>query len=407
MTSPPPTESQSRSAARRWRPRASLGLDHLVREGRSENNFDMLRLVAALIVLFGHSFDLTARLEPLAQINEIGWGSVGVLIFFSISGFLVARSWDYAPRLGAFTLKRALRLLPALIVVLVLSAVILGPLASSLSPGAYFSDPATKSYVLDNALLQTNYVLPGVFVHTIYPNAVNGSLYTLPVEVKAYLLLAIFGCIGALVRVRWVMLVFSAYVLLAMFPAIRNGLPLGDHYAAYLLNIQMPAATVAQVQADPSAFTPYVYFLAAFGIGTALYTLRRFVFVWWPLAATCLAAIVIAVAVAGRFSIAPSEVMVIVLPYLVMCVAYRTHSFLRLPRWWGDYSYGIYIYAFPVQQTISTVFNLHSGWLMFVIATPVTLVLAALSWHLVEKRALRWKSAVGGSTAEASAPVAA
>lgn len=385
--------------------RSTKLLDRLVSESRSENNFDVLRLLAALMVLFGHSFDLTGTLEPLGQIHEISWGSVGVLIFFSISGFLVARSWDFDRHLGAFAAKRALRLLPALVVALLLSALVLGPLVTSLPLGAYFTDPSTKSYVLDNALLQSNFLLPGVFAHTIYPNAVNGSLWTLPVEAKAYLLLAAFGVLGLLIRVRAVMLVFSVYAVLAMFPVIRDSLPLGSHYAAYLVNIQMPTGTVALVSTNPGIFTPYVFFLAAFGVGVGLYQLRRWVPILWPVAGTMLAAIIVTEVVTGPLNIAPSEVMVLVLPYIILCIAYRTHRWVHLPRWWGDYSYGIYIYAFPVQQALSHWLSLRNGWVMFIIATPITLAFAVASWHFVERRALSFKRAFGGSTAEAHAPL--
>ncbi len=385
--------------------RSPTRLDHLVTEGRSENNFDLLRLIAALMVLFGHSFDLTGTPEPLNQLNEVGWGSVGVLIFFSISGFLVARSWDFDRHIGAFAAKRALRLLPGLIVALLLSALVLGPIVTTLPLGSYLSDPTTKNYILGNATLQSDFTLPGVFAHTIYPVAVNGSLWTLPVEAKAYLLLAAFGVLGLLVRVRAAMLILSVYAALAMFPGIRQSLPLGAHYAAYLVDIQMPAGTVAQVSTTPSVFIPYLDFLAAFGIGAGMYQLRRWIPILWSMSAAFFIAIVLTVIIAGRFALAGSEVMVLVLPYLVLCIAYRSRRWVRLPSWWGDYSYGIYIYAFVVQQALSHWLSLRSGWVMFVLATPITLALAACSWHFVERRALSLKRAFGGSTAEAHAPL--
>ena len=385
--------------------RRSSRLDRLVSEGRSENNFDLLRLLAALMVIFGHSFDLTGTPEPLNQINEVSWGSVGVLFFFSISGFLVARSWDFDQRLGAFAAKRALRLMPGLVVALLLTAFVLGPLATNLPVGTYLSDPETKNYVLGNTILQSDYTLPGVFLHTIYPNAVNGSLWTLPLEVKAYLLLAIFGVLGLLIRVRAVMLIFTAYAVLAIFPSVRDSLPGGAHYAAYLLDIQMPANYVAASSVTPGTFTVLLYLLAAFGIGAGLYQLRRWIPILWPIAGALFGAIVLTVVIAGRFALAPSQVMVIVLPYLILCVAYRSHRWVRLPHWWGDYSYGVYIYAFPVQQAISLWLGPHNGWVMFLIATPLCLILAAGSWHLIERRALSFKRAVGGSTAEAAAPL--
>src|SRR3954470_23246436 len=106
----------------------SLMLDRLATEGRSRNNFDVLRLIAAMLVLFAHSFDLLGRPEPLGY---LGWGDVGVTIFFAISGFLVARSWALNPRLGPFAAKRALRLMPGLIVAVLFCALVLGPIMTS------------------------------------------------------------------------------------------------------------------------------------------------------------------------------------------------------------------------------------------------------------------------------------
>jgi peptidoglycan/LPS O-acetylase OafA/YrhL len=96
----------------------------------------------------------------------------------------------------------------------------------------------------------------------------------------------------------------------------------------------------------------------------------------------------------------------LVTPYIVLTVAYRTAGMFHLPRWWGDYSYGIYVYAFPVQQTLIALLAPMSSWLLFALATPLTTALAVASWHAVEKPALRLKRAFGGSTSEATRPVA-
>jgi peptidoglycan/LPS O-acetylase OafA/YrhL len=381
----------------------SVMLGRLSAERRSENNFDLLRLFAALLVLFAHSFDLTDGLEPLIHAS---WGDVGVIIFFSISGFLVCRSWDYNPRLGAFAAKRALRLLPGLIVALCVTALILGPLVSTETAGAYFGDPTTKSYILNNALLQTDFGLPGVFAHNVYPGAVNGSLWTLPVEAKAYVIVALFGVIGVLTRIRGLMVLVAFYAVIAMFPGGRAWLPGGAHYVAFLTNIQMPAATVSGVKAAATTgdYTIYTIYLAAFAMGSALYVLRRFIPVLWPLALVAFAAIVYAIATQVGFTVL--YVLVFAAPYLILCLAYRTHSFVRLPSSWGDYSYGIYVYAFPVQQTVSQLLAPISGWAMFPIALVPTCAAAVLSWHFVESPMLRVKRIIGGSTADASEPIA-
>jgi peptidoglycan/LPS O-acetylase OafA/YrhL len=368
-------------------------LDRFATEGRSRNNFDVLRLIAALLVLFAHSFDLIQRPEPLG--DNVGWGNVGVTIFFSISGFLVARSWDLNPRLGSFAAKRALRLMPGLIVALFLTAFVLGPIVTDEPVGAYLRDPATKAYVLNNATLQSNWALPGVFAHNISGSAVNGSLWTLPLEAKAYLIIAIAGLAGLALRWRAVMIVVALYAVLATIQAVRLGLPGGRHYAAFLADIQMPAAIVNST--NNGILEIDTQLAGAFAIGAALYAMRRRVPLLWPVAGLLFLGLIAVVV----FSDANApEALMAVTPYLVLCVAYRTGRLVHLPRRWGDYSYGIYVYAFPIQQTVIALLQPLSPWVLFLIATPPTAGAAVLSWHFVERPALALKRAFGGSTAE-------
>jgi len=359
---------------------------------RDRNNFDLLRLLAAICVVFAHSFDLLRFAEPFPHLREdLGWGFVGVLIFFSISGFLVSRSWAGNPRLVPFAVKRALRLMPGLVVALLLSALVLGPLLSTEPLHIYLRDPATKAYILDNALLQSNYVLPGVFVHNAYPVAVNGSLWTLPVEVKAYALVAVIGVLGLITRWRWTMPVVAALAVLVCATAVRPSLPLSNHVVAALVDIQAAPGLVHF--ASLGSFNEWAEMFAAFVVGAALYSVRSWVALRWDIAALAAIGIVVACLVRGPW---PDLASVTLGPYLILCLAYRTTSFVWLPQWFGDYSYGTYIYAFPAQQTISSLIVLHSGWVLFVLALPVTLVLAVLSWHFVERPALDLKTRLIG-----------
>ncbi len=100
-----------------------------------DNSFDVLRLAAAAMVLVGHSFYLAGRSEPTVPLTGTGISFVGVLVFFAISGFLVTGSWLHDRRVVPFVVKRALRIMPALVVVLVLTAYLLGPLATTIDRG--------------------------------------------------------------------------------------------------------------------------------------------------------------------------------------------------------------------------------------------------------------------------------
>ena len=108
------------------------------RVGSRRNNFNALRLIAALMVLVSHCFALTNHTEPLGSISGETLGELGVSIFFAISGFLIARSWCDDPVIGRFLLKRALRLIPALVVAVLVTALVVGPLVTVLSPSGYF-----------------------------------------------------------------------------------------------------------------------------------------------------------------------------------------------------------------------------------------------------------------------------
>ena len=152
---------------------------------RHKNLFDLLRLVAATMVLWSHAYALTGNPSP-------GWfgnalGTLGVKIFFIISGLMITRSWLDDPRLWAFTMRRVLRIMPGLILVVVVCAFVMGPLVTTLPVGEYFRSYGTRFY-LWNILLFPIYNLPGVFAGNIYPIAVNGSLWSLPAEVCMYIL---------------------------------------------------------------------------------------------------------------------------------------------------------------------------------------------------------------------------
>jgi peptidoglycan/LPS O-acetylase OafA/YrhL len=370
-------------------------LDEASKQGRTANNFDLLRLVGALAVLFAHSFALTRTVQP--QPLNFDWGSFGVTVFFSISGFLIARSWAFEPKLVPFFLKRALRLWPALVASLLVCALVLGPLVTTLPFRAYIDDPSTKAFVLQNATLQTYYPLPGVFTDVVYPGAVNGSLWTLPLEFKAYCFVAVLGLLG-LLRPRFRLLMIPVAVLVAalMLKDVRDAVPGANHAVAMLNTIQ--ATPAASYQASIGAYAVQLGPFVAFVIGAGLFAAARWVPVRWTIGAVVTAVWMVCLFRGSTEVIQTSTAWA--LPYLVLLLAYRTHRFVRWPARLGDYSYGLYVWAFPVQQTVSKVLEPTSGWVMFAVALPATAVLAVLSWHLVESPALKLKDRLKAPAAQ-------
>lgn len=152
-----------------------------------ENNLDLIRFVAATMVIYAHSFNLANRPDPIESVIGMPTGGFAVAVFFGMSGYLISRSLLNRDSIADFLLARVLRIMPALIVANLL-AIILGSIFwTELSQREYWSDSGTwKFLAMNSSLIKNSYELPGVFLHNPFGPAVNGSLWTLPVEARMY-----------------------------------------------------------------------------------------------------------------------------------------------------------------------------------------------------------------------------
>ncbi|MFC3607433.1 acyltransferase family protein [Stutzerimonas tarimensis] len=329
---------------------------------RNENNFDFLRLLAASAVVVGHSFWLSgnAELEPVRQI--LGYADIAdiaVNLFFVMSGYLIAASWLNSRNVIDFLGKRALRIFPALIVSTLVTVTLVGSLATRLPLGEYLQSPQTLGY-LSNMVLLTQFQLPGVFVDNLFPNTVNGSVWTLPYEVAMYSILMLLG----LCRLfnRTVVLAGLALLLLIHFVLIPE------------LGIQ------SQVLYKGTRLG--IFFFS----GGALYLYRKQVRWNWKIAAVLLAASLVS---AGheRWML----VHTLTLPYLAIYLAHLRIPALVKAGKYGDFSYGVYIFSFPAQQLIIFWQPQLALSTFMVLSLVVSLTLAWFSWHLIEAPALALK----------------
>lgn len=331
------------------------------------NNVLLVRFMAAAAVIVFHSYALTGRLvdEPLHQwMPELALGIVGVDAFFFLSGLLVTKSWCERQHLPSFLAARALRIYPALVAA-VLFSIAVGLAVTTVPVREFLADPMTVEYLWRNASAwSARYTLPGVFEDNPFPKGVNGSLWTLPIEVRLYLLLAVAGAVGLLTRRGAWMVVATLLAAAALWAPTLPGFEPDDRGTRRLL--------------------------AMFALGSVAWTWRAAI----PVSLAGGAATLVLL-VADPFSVIRSTPLVgVALGYLIVVLAF--HPWLRVPGLGrvGDYSYGLYVYAFPIQQTIVHLQRDIGPTALTLAAVPLTLALAAGSWHLIEKPALAWKPAI-------------
>ncbi|HET7033381.1 MAG TPA: acyltransferase [Casimicrobiaceae bacterium] len=337
-----------------------------------DNNIQLLRLLAAGAVILFHSFVFTGHIgeDPVFVATGTTNSSViGVSCFFVLSGFLVTRSWLTRPGLVAFAAARVLRIYPALFLAVALSIALAGA-ATEVPWREFIASPVTMDYAWRNALAwEVRYALPGAFLGNPYPGAVNGSLWTLPVELRLYVAVAVAGMAGLLARTDRCAAALIA--LVALFLWKPDWLPL----------------------APQNASTRSLALL--FGTGALAYVARDRI----PLSLAAFA-IALAVFIVNPWGLASGLWFTLTLAYGTLVLAYHPriqwHAYNRV----GDYSYGLYVYAFPVQQTIVAHVPALTPIELFGVSFAVTLALAAISWHALERPALALKSKFGGRGAD-------
>lgn len=329
--------------------------------GTRNHALDLIRLVAACLVIFGHSFAIVGRgSDPMARWNGVEFsGGFALHIFFFLSGLLVTYSFLSKPDIVHWFGSRVLRIFPALFCCLVLTALIYGPFVSTLSLRKYFGAHETWDYFLCNLFLRpTRYDLPGVFLHNV-TSAVNGPLWSLYVEVRLYLGIGILLWLFRRARREWITLAIFALVILGM-ASHKWVFAFGESNNNLICSALFLTGALCALWSEKvviSGLWLAILFLAAnYYVYTAAFAPLFFFF-------TC---------------------------YFVLYFGYSgILSRVRLP---GDYSYGIYIYGWPVQQVLAGRFPHWPPLLNAAAAMIGAGCIAALSWHFIEKPCLAQKS---------------
>lgn len=336
------------------------------------NNFGAVRLAMALAVLVSHAFWLATGQpteEPVYKLTHHSLGEHAVQVFFFLSGVVVTQSLLRRANLIDFVVARVLRIFPALIVCVLSTALLLGPLATTLPLGLYAVDPRLVAYVVKTVGLATGSApLPGVFADTPVPGLVNLSLWTLKYEVLCYAALALFGfAYLRLQRHRAILTVALALFAAGIFVGAPK--PISAHTAADNLR----------------------YFALYFSTGMLAYLVRdRLVLTW--LALPPLAAL-FALSIDTRFAELASALF---LGYGTLLVASLPLPRIRRLTNQYDLSFGIYIFACPLQQALLAQHPGTGPAVLTLMTLLMVVPLALLSWTLVERPAMALRPLVVG-----------
>ncbi len=323
------------------------------------SGFDYMRLILAVLVICFHS--VVTSYGPLAQ-NEFNQTFLGktfgmiLPMFFCLSGFLVAGSLMRSHSVVTFLGLRALRIYPALAIDAIFCGLILGPILTNLPLAEYFNHSDVHRYLL-NSIGIIHYHLPGVFERNP-TNAVNGQLWTIRYEMECYIALALLALLGLHRNRKIFTLIIGLILAIQQTRSLLQETPiwLGRQLVYCFL-----AGVVLFLWKDKIHWNKHL-FIPALLLGFALQHSSLAYLASAPVA------------------------------YATIYLGLLNPKKIKLIES-GDYSYGLFLYGIPIQQTLVSLSPLARDWLMnCLLSIPTTFLFAWMSWHLVEKRVLRSKS---------------
>ncbi len=331
-----------------------------------ENNINATRLMASIMVLAGHMAVLTAA--PIPTLLGVPVHILGIKIFFLLGGYLITKSWLNDPHPIRYAVKRIFRLLPALILFTLLAIFVVGPIFTTLSVKEYFSNPITWKY-LKNILLKISFSLPGVFAENTVSSAVNGSLWSLPIEALMYILVPVMLVICQMKnktkKSQQNVIVFVVAVCLLRLAQLT-------FFSSWSFIVYETDLGLALVNA------PFYFIGCIFTQQWVRKYLNTQVAMLLLLLCSCL-----------QMDILKSEIlMFFILPYFVFSFVLAPQPIFKNTFKNFEVAYGVFLYGFTVQQCVIVLF-LRIGMqlsysMLLLISFVITVTVAWISNRLVE-----------------------
>lgn len=347
--------------------------------------FDFLRVFLAFSVVVTHTFVVLG--QEYNQIPFLWFAAYWVLaIFFSLSGFLIAGS-ALRLKLRDFLINRGLRIVPALAVEILLAALILGPIFTTLPLHEYFQDPQFFHY-MTNIFGWVNYDLPGVFKDH-YSTRVNTSLWTVPYEFGCYAIMSALIYYGLLKKPSWI-IASAAFIICAGVI-----ISIGKSFGIEIRSISYTIGLIVDIFFYDRGSRLFVSFL----LGIAAYLYRDKIpyntKLFWTCVAYCVCISGIDPSWMEKFAGTaemnfPFLNLFTAVPLTYIMVFIGVTDMPKLPLFHrGDYSYGIYLYGFPVQQALVAILPTKNLLIHFTSEAVLITIFAIFSWHFIEKPILQ------------------
>ena len=332
-----------------------------------ENNFAILHFLGACLVVYGHQYALLGGSAPGLLGNPVS--TIGVKMIFVITGFLITQSFLRSENLSNFLIRRLIRIFPALIGCVLLSTVCFF-FISQVDLATYLR--GAWIYIWHNILLYPNYTLPGVFTENLYPNAVNGSLWTIPVEVFTYFVigLSLYGLIrlkNATNNQKAYIIIYSIFVF--FFVALE----------AYkdVMNVSIRYVVWGTDWAKALDVMPYMMIGSLYSVAD----LKKYC----NLQIACLILLASCCISCSNIEL----INFIVIPYFTMSFALCEKPFFS--GWFEKHNiaYGVFLWGFPIQQAIVYLFQIRTyhAWspnIFFILSMIPTIIAACLSHRFIE-----------------------
>ena len=330
-----------------------------------KNSFGLVRLAAASAVIFSHAWSVTAgndTLEPLEAETGFALGWHAVNLFFALSGLLIAGSLSRSNSILRFAWARVLRIFPALLAVTCITIIIAALVVDTTTWNLF----TVVEFILRNIfLVGATATLPGVFQNNPVLSDINIPIWTLKYEVLAYVSIAILTIFCKrysnhlqIQTVTLVILTITALIMLSFGPSDTHG-----------------------------KFENLIRLIFAFYLGVAAWHCRELKFL------SSMVFILLSFINLGLlwFSVNYAAIQIIWLAYAGLWFGAQTYGWASAAADKQDYSYGIYIIGYPIQQIVMAYTGVTDPWLNFVASLLLVIPLAACSWNLIEKPALKLK----------------